>query len=226
MMAPSASSCRPSTAGSARDRARPCWASAPARSRTGTAVRRPGTGPAGRARSGCPRVQHLVGRVVLNAHHDAFTLGAKSRRQPAVGSAAITSNSTSEGAFSGRQESGSVSGVGEAAVGHGGSIGGALTPIHAGIELRLTLRRDGGAWRHETRCLNIAALLACSAVAPSMAQYLPSEGVGARKAVAQSRTVAGAAGLRYQPTYPLRRYNSIYTVRYPYEYPARRRARN
>ena len=63
-----------------------------------------------------------------------------------------------------------------------------------------------------------ALLLGLFAIAPSVAQS-SSEGVSTRKAVAQSEPSRARPRIRVRPIYPYRRYNSIYPVPYPYEYP-------
>ena len=63
-----------------------------------------------------------------------------------------------------------------------------------------------------------ASLLGLLATAPSLAQSA-GESVSARKALAQSEPRRARPRIRVRPIYPYRRYNSIYPVPYPYEYP-------
>jgi hypothetical protein len=63
-----------------------------------------------------------------------------------------------------------------------------------------------------------ALLLGLLASAPGGAQSI-GEGVSARKALAQGEPRQVRPRIRVRPIYPYRRYNSIYPVPYPYEYP-------
>ena len=66
--------------------------------------------------------------------------------------------------------------------------------------------------------IGAALLLGLLANGPSQAQSA-SDGVSARKEPAQGEPRRARPQIRVQPIYPYRRYNSIYPVPYPYEYP-------